>query len=181
MPMLRAYGGRPSMRRSPNRISPASTAEKPAIVRSSVVLPQPEGPSRVNSSPSPISSETRSTAVAPPKRLVTSRSPIFIVIEGGPSTVAPRTPPFALGATRTPRSVSGLLPDGLDVAAELRLQRLRAPGGHGLVVHVGDVAVAVRAHAAGDLQRHLRGRAGRALHLVPRRDGKEPALHEDLL
>src|SRR5213593_1849622 len=110
-------------------------------MRSSVVLPQPDGPSRVNSSPSPISSDTRSTAVAPPKRLVTSRSAIFM------------------------SSASRFLPDGLDVAAELRLQRLGAPGGHGLVVHVGDLTVEVRAHAARELHRHLRRRAGRALHL----------------
>jgi hypothetical protein len=36
---------------------------KPAIMRSSVVLPQPEGPSRKNNSPGSMVSETRSTAV----------------------------------------------------------------------------------------------------------------------
>src|SRR5947207_241981 len=155
MPILRAYGGRPSTRRSPNRMSPPSTGEKPAIMRSSVVLPQPDGPSSVNSSPSPISSETWSTAVAAPNRLVTSRSAILIR--------------------------SRFLPDRFDVAAEPRLERLRALGGHGLVVDVRHVAVEVRAEAAGELHRHLRRRARRALHLVPRRDREQAALHEDLL
>src|SRR5947209_4095976 len=164
-------------------------------MRSSVVLPQPDGPSRVNSSPSPISSDTRSTAVVVANRFVTSLSAMFTCIEGGPSTVPPRTPLFAsrptarpprtplfaLGATPTPPLASRLFPRRFDVAAELRLQRLGAPGGHGLVVHVGDLTVEVRAHAARELHRHLRRRAGRALHLVSRRDGKEPALHEDLL
>src|SRR2546430_6324889 len=155
MPILRAYGGNPSTRRSPNRMSPPSTEEKPAIMRSSVVLPQPDGPSSVKSSPSPISSETRSTAVAAPNRLVTSRSAILIR--------------------------SRFLPDRFDVAVEPRLERLRALAGHGLVVDVRDVAVEVRADAAGELHRHLRRRAGRALHLVLRRDRKQAALHEDLL
>src|SRR5438874_12934596 len=155
MPILRAYGGRPSTRRSPNRMSPPSTEEKPAIMRSSVVLPQPDGPSSVNSSPSPTSSETRSTAMAAPNRLVTSRSAILIR--------------------------SRFLPDRFDVAAEPRLERLRALGGHGLVVDVRHVAVEVRAEAAGELHRHLRRRARRALHLVPRRDREQAALHENLL
>src|SRR5205814_6007280 len=119
MPILRAYGGSPSTRRSPNRMSPPSTGEKPAIMRSSVVLPQPDGPSSVNSSPSPTSSETRSTAVAAPNRLLTSRSAIL-------------TPWLRL------------LPHRLDVAAELHLDRLRAPGGHRFVVDVGHLAVEVR-------------------------------------
>src|SRR5882762_9283508 len=149
MPIFRAYGGSPSTRRSPNRMSPLSTGEKPAIMRSSVVLPQPEGPSSVNSSPSPISSETRSTAVAAPNRLVTSRSAILIR--------------------------SRFLPDRFDVAVEPRLERLRALAGHGLVVDVRDVAVEVRADAAGELHRHLRRRTRRALHLVLRRDREQAA------
>jgi hypothetical protein len=41
---------------------PAEMASRPAIMRSVVDLPQPEGPSRTMNSPSPISSETSSTA-----------------------------------------------------------------------------------------------------------------------
>ena len=40
----RRFGGTPRIGWPPMRISPASGAVKPAIMRSSVVLPQPEGP-----------------------------------------------------------------------------------------------------------------------------------------
>src|SRR5262245_19207037 len=62
MPVLRRCGGSVSMRLPPKRICPAVRSAKPAIVRSSVVLPQPEGPSSVKNSPSAISSDTSSTA-----------------------------------------------------------------------------------------------------------------------
>src|SRR5437763_11720426 len=62
MPALRRCGGSVSMRLPPKRIWPAVRSAKPAIVRSSVVLPQPEGPSKVKNSPSLISSDTSSTA-----------------------------------------------------------------------------------------------------------------------
>src|SRR5690606_17910229 len=55
----------------PMRILPAVGVSSPAIMRSEVVLPQPEGPSRHTNSPSPISKLTSPTAVKSPKRLVT--------------------------------------------------------------------------------------------------------------
>ena len=48
---------------------PASRS--PASMRSSVVLPQPEGPSSAKNSPSKMSSDTPSTAATPEKRLLT--------------------------------------------------------------------------------------------------------------
>src|SRR6186997_1250912 len=66
MPMLRRCGGRMSMRFSPMRISPASSSVKPAIIRSNVVLPQPEGPRRVKNSPLPTSSVMLRTACTDP-------------------------------------------------------------------------------------------------------------------
>ena len=54
-------------------IDPSVGASKPPIMRSSVVLPQPEGPSSEKNSPRRMSSETRSTAAVSPKRLVTPR------------------------------------------------------------------------------------------------------------
>src|SRR5882757_7856357 len=56
---------------------PASGLSKPANKRSSVVLPQPEPPSRANSSPRPTSRSTRSTATIGPKRLL---SPAMVTI-----------------------------------------------------------------------------------------------------
>src|SRR4051794_34446584 len=55
----------------PSRILPASGVPKPASIRSSVVLPQPDGPSRAKNSPARISSDSLSTATKPPKRFVT--------------------------------------------------------------------------------------------------------------
>ena len=66
MPMSRVCAGSLSMRLVPNRISPASSSQKPAIMRSSVVLPQPDGPSRVKNSPSPTVRFTPSTARTDP-------------------------------------------------------------------------------------------------------------------
>src|SRR6059058_5384262 len=76
--MLRCSGG--SVRafddtsRSPTWISPSEGSRKPAISRSVVVLPQPEGPSRQTSWPWSIRSETSSTTAIGPKRLVRLRS-----------------------------------------------------------------------------------------------------------
>src|SRR6058998_2065817 len=56
------------------RISPASGRRKPAISRSSVVLPQPLGPSSVVNRPSGMSSDTAATAVTGPKCFVTASS-----------------------------------------------------------------------------------------------------------
>src|SRR3989442_2322167 len=153
--MLRSYGRSRSTRRSPNQISPPSSVQKPATSRSSVVLPHAEGPSSVNSSPSPISRLARSTAVTFPNRLRTSRSPIFT---DGPGL--------------------WLLPGRFDVGAELLLERLRPLLRDVLVIDVGDLTLEVGAHPAGELHRHFGGRAGRALDPVSRRDREEPALHE---
>src|SRR5689334_8860655 len=67
MPVLRRCGGSVSMRCSPNRMRPVSSSQNPATMRSSVVLPQPDGPSRVKNSPSRAASDTLSTARTVPK------------------------------------------------------------------------------------------------------------------
>src|SRR5215218_5705967 len=51
---------------------PSSGVSKPASMRRSVVLPQPDGPSSAKNSPSRISSESRSTAAKPENRLLTA-------------------------------------------------------------------------------------------------------------
>src|SRR5690348_13838535 len=58
----------------PIRISPSSGCSKPAINRSEVVLPQPDGPRRDRNSPLRTFSVTALTAVSEPNRLVTARS-----------------------------------------------------------------------------------------------------------
>src|SRR5882762_11077728 len=52
---------------------PSLGSRKPAIMRSVVVLPQPDGPSSETNSPRVSASVARSTAVKAPKRQVTSR------------------------------------------------------------------------------------------------------------
>src|SRR5882672_3688623 len=59
------------MSRPPIRTQPESGASRPATTRSSVDLPQPDGPSSTTNSPSRALSERRSTATLSPKRLVT--------------------------------------------------------------------------------------------------------------
>src|SRR5258705_8081706 len=76
--MLRCSGGKvrafDDTSRSPTWISPAVGSRKPAISRSVVVLPQPEGPSRQTSWPWSIRSETLSTTASSPNRLVRPRN-----------------------------------------------------------------------------------------------------------
>src|ERR1700712_3346345 len=71
----RSAGGRSCTDSPPMRISPAVGASSPAIRRSSVDLPQPDGPTKTMNSPSAMSrSSPRSTSVEPPKTLRTPRS-----------------------------------------------------------------------------------------------------------
>ena len=70
--MLRSAGGNPVTALPLKRISPDVLFCSPAMHRSVVVLPQPDGPSRTMNSPSCRVSERPSTAVTPPKRTVRS-------------------------------------------------------------------------------------------------------------
>src|SRR5207237_6470076 len=66
-------------------------SSSPATMRSSVDLPQPDGPTRTRNSPSPISSETSSTATTPPKSFVTCSSWIAAIATGWYRPDAPPT------------------------------------------------------------------------------------------
>src|SRR6266851_4319460 len=66
----RRCGGTPVMSWPSMTTRPASGLSKPASRRSSVVLPQPELPSRANNSPRSMTRSTPSTAATAPKRLV---------------------------------------------------------------------------------------------------------------
>jgi hypothetical protein len=52
---------------SPSRTEPARTGSKPAMARSTVVLPQPEGPNRQAMPPASSASEKPSTTVCGPR------------------------------------------------------------------------------------------------------------------
>src|SRR5262245_17647069 len=79
MPISRRYAGTSVMRWPSMAISPLSGIKKPPTRLSSVVLPQPDGPSSVISSPRRTSSDTSSSAVILPKRLVTPSSSTAIL------------------------------------------------------------------------------------------------------
>ena len=72
MPKLRLCVGTRVMSSPSRRIAPAVGSSSPAIMRSSVVLPQPDGPSRQTKVPCGTVRLTSSTAVKSPKCLVTS-------------------------------------------------------------------------------------------------------------
>src|SRR5881628_707158 len=61
------------MRSPPIWISPAVGRSSPAIIRSNVVLPHPDGPSNTRNSPSRIERSTSSTAWSCPNRLLRCR------------------------------------------------------------------------------------------------------------
>ena len=78
MPSLRCSGGTccsgEETSRSPMRIAPPSSLSKPAIWRSSVVLPQPEGPSTARNSPSlDVDARRRRGRVTAPNRFCAGR------------------------------------------------------------------------------------------------------------
>src|SRR5678815_882905 len=74
IPKLRKRAGTPRRLAPFCSTSPASGDSRPAITRSSVVLPQPDGPRKQTNSPSPIASVTSFSAGTVPNRLLILRS-----------------------------------------------------------------------------------------------------------
>src|SRR5260370_42047967 len=68
----RRWGGTDARSWPSSSTRPASGISKPASKRSSVVLPQPEGPRSAKNSPWKISSDSAATALTPEKRLLTA-------------------------------------------------------------------------------------------------------------
>ena len=66
MAMSRSFGGRSLTTRSPIVMVPELISSSPAIDRSAVDLPHPEGPTRTMNSPSFTSRENPSMAFTPP-------------------------------------------------------------------------------------------------------------------
>jgi len=68
----RRWRGEMARKSSPSsRTDPSSGISSPAMARSSVVLPEPEGPSRARNSPGSARSETPFSAGKRPKRFLT--------------------------------------------------------------------------------------------------------------
>src|SRR3954451_24318646 len=63
--MSRSRDGTWLTTRSPIRTAPPEISSSPATIRSAVVLPQPDGPTRTTNSPSAMSRSSESTALVP--------------------------------------------------------------------------------------------------------------------
>ena len=74
MPMSRRAAGTPDTSLPFTSTSPESANSNPATIRSAVVLPHPDGPSRATSSPGAMSSDMPSRALVAPNALVRFRS-----------------------------------------------------------------------------------------------------------
>src|SRR5581483_6348032 len=127
-------------------MSPSSGCSRPATRRSSVVLPQPLGPSRVKNSPSWTSSEMPPTASTGPKRLRT-----LVRRRNGRSSVAPivlgsiLSRPMAANTILDGRLSGGLLaqpgaPRSVLLSARFALRKLKL-GQLLLLVFVGCITV----------------------------------------
>jgi excinuclease ABC subunit A len=81
----RRFGATFAMSLPPIMMLPSSGAMKPAIIRSSVVLPQPDGPRMEKKLPRATLNERASTAVCEPKRLTTLRASRSGVLNSRPS------------------------------------------------------------------------------------------------
>src|SRR5882757_20601 len=78
MPMSRRCTGRSVMSLPPTWTRPESGSSKPAIMRSDVVLPQPDGPSSEKNSPAAMSSVTPSTATTLPSKVLVTFSSLIV-------------------------------------------------------------------------------------------------------
>src|SRR5260221_6154725 len=99
----RPSGGPPARSRPRKLIPPRVGCSNPPISRSSVVFPQPEGPSSVTNSPAPKLSVVDWTAARDPNSLATalstrklsSRGSPVLAAGAGPGVPPARTPPLA--------------------------------------------------------------------------------------
>ena len=105
------------------KISPSLGNSKPAIMRRSVVLPQPEGPSSEKNSPWRIAISAASTAVTSPKRLVTAAMWMKAVVQG-------RRPPSCADPPLFARQAQPAHPFGQDHQRRGRHQDQRAQRQH---------------------------------------------------
>src|SRR5664279_3902608 len=97
---LRLYGATPTMSRPVSSTRPESGSSNPAIMRSEVVLPQPDGPSIEKNSPRPTVIVTLSTATISPNRFVTPYRPTSTCCSGSvtrPPASVPSSDSWAVG------------------------------------------------------------------------------------
>src|SRR5256885_7238292 len=128
MAIPRARGGTsPSTRRSPMWISPDVGRSSPAIMRSRVVFPEPEEPSRTRNSPSRIDRSTPSTAWRSPKCFLRLR----ISMPATVGALAPGLTPVGRGVRRLRQVHRRAVNDAIRVLGHLEVlyHRRRGAGG----------------------------------------------------
>src|SRR6185312_16710871 len=178
MPKLRSRAGTRIRSRPSSVIVASSGVSSPAMIRKSVVLPQPDGPRKQTNSPSSTARLTPSSAVTAPKRL---RMPASVrnIVKGCRS----RRPARA-GVARAPQRARGCRDrSALDRALPLG-KNLVLVAGRGIEVHL----VENRRHVGGKarLQYRLGGlgaghrRHFRALAVELRRIEREEPVEEPL-
>src|SRR3954466_7512219 len=130
MAMSRAFGATLFTTRPPMAISPAEMFSRPAIIRSSVDLPQPDGPTRMTNSPSSISTSTPWSTSVTPNVLRTLRMETLAMVlldvpypkrRRGPPRIMPEDGHDACSELRNARLLGG------DELQQRRLARLRLP------------------------------------------------------
>src|SRR6266571_8251929 len=126
MAICRALGGRSFTTCPPISTSPSVGRSSPAIIRSSVVFPDPEGPSSTRYSPSLVRRSMPSTAGSSTK---TFRTPLV-------STTAMRVPRLPSGVAAHQALLAPLLEDRLDLGLRLRHRLLGRHAAGGVGHHV---------------------------------------------
>src|SRR5690606_9555354 len=121
MPRLRCRGGRSVTSRPSMYTRPESTCSRPAMIRISVVFPQPLSPSSVRNSPSRMSRSIESAATVEPNRLTMPRADTLMPRAGAPA--ASTAPPC--DARSRSRFMSGDSASGRKEALEMHAHRPR--------------------------------------------------------
>ena len=103
MAMSRYFGARLLTTLGPMRISPPVMFSNPAIMRSNVDLPQPDGPTRITNSPSWMSIDTPWITGVAPKALRTSLISTDAIPCPIPDLIRRYERNDAIGDTRTAR------------------------------------------------------------------------------
>src|SRR5919202_3235787 len=83
----------------PIEIWPSETSSRPAVIRSSVVFPEPDGPTKTTNSPSATVRSTASTATVPPSKT-------FVTPSNASSAMAPGPVPVARDQVAVPERAS---------------------------------------------------------------------------
>lgn len=100
MPKPRLRAGKDDNGAPSSKISPPLRSDNPAMSRSKVVLPHPDGPKRQTNSPCSISMETLSNAVNVPKVLVAFRTDKYMMdtfsVQVARTPMGPRAQYFGL-------------------------------------------------------------------------------------